>query len=802
MFATNRVLIPLAKPKKSPRKPKQSERRLSTSSSNAKKKAKKKHASGKHSSENQSSGFSLNFVTESIPQYNSLLDKHLVNYYGNPNIDFMLSFDERKNRPKPLKRHSYVNVLGASKKKKKKDKKELKKVIDFIERENDKVRIRRNQIEYMSDKEKLKFKKAQKHKERMRRRFVAVPVHVRSYILTFLTLKESLQLVQVFGCQSLQETWRLFLITYYKLMVYPIFSEEQLVSTNAGGGVTMMESVGAVTPRGAPPRGTNGARPTINYYQVFKSCYYNRQSKSKFFTCVRLRPFILKEYERCFTRMPDLEDEGATPKVVVEHPVNGRKHAFQGFDNVFWSHSARVNYADQQSVFHELGPKILTPLWTGSNVTLFAYGTSKSGKTYQIFGTDTQPGLLPRCAEMIFASVAMNQDPDVDVSVHVSMLELSGGHIVDMFDTSGAPLELINDPVNGAYVDGLKVLPVNKWNEMRKIIELQRDENRSCVDTTKRHTIFQITLMQTKYVSESEAVSEERVSTVSFVDLGACGKEDETQTFGVGHALTNLHEVITCLRQSREQKKARKELRAREKKKGKKGVSRAPLPAHLANPISVPFRMSHLTCLLQEGIDRNSRVLFVGCLAPSEYAESIKTLEYISTLKKEAPFAIVGGSKVTTPSASRPESPHQRSVATAESDQELEGYLPRQGHVGYQDRAGRGQNHGIRSRKSTRAQQSVYGGRHQSRRPVRTQTVQDYHRAGGPLSMPPGGRSHFRHRAGIQSSNRLGGAKTALGTVRRAPGQKEYVSLKRASEPINGFLPKIGGGRRNDLYTR
>ena len=383
----------------------------------------------------------------------------------------------------------------------------------------------------------------------------------------------------------------------------------------------------------------------------------------------------------------------------------------------------------------------------GSNVTVFSYGSSKSGKTYQIFGTDTQPGLLPQCAEMIFASVSLNQDPDVDIAIHVSMVELSSGHIVDMLDTSGAPLELICDPLNGTYVDGLKMLPVTTWDDMLKIIDLQRDENRSCVDPTKRHTIFQVSILQTLFETNSDEIRLERTSTLSFVDLGASGNEDEGQTFGVGHALTNLHEVVNKIRQKQSQRRARKEFR----KKDKKGKKAATLPPYLLqNAIKVPFRMNNLTCLLEEGLDKSSRALFIGCLAPNEYAESIRTLEYISTLKKDKSFAIVGGKGTSLLSRSPP-----RSQTASEIDH------------------GRMDHYGART----------FGG-----------TSTDIRKK------PPIVGSY----SAVSLENRNRGAKTALGTLhqedrrRKMEKNTKLAPLKRASDPY-GFLPKID---RNQLLTR
>lgn len=43
--------------------------------------------------------------------------------------------------------------------------------------------------------------------------------------------------------------------------------------------------------------------------------------------------------------------------------------------------------------------------------SLLTYGTSGSGKTYSLMGTDSQPGVIPRCLETLFSKIKVSKHP-------------------------------------------------------------------------------------------------------------------------------------------------------------------------------------------------------------------------------------------------------------------------------------------------------------------------------------------------------------------------------------------------------
>ena len=51
---------------------------------------------------------------------------------------------------------------------------------------------------------------------------------------------------------------------------------------------------------------------------------------------------------------------------------------------------------DQSTVFEENVMHLIEAAIKGTNVSIFAYGPTGTGKTYTMLGTDGQPGVIPR----------------------------------------------------------------------------------------------------------------------------------------------------------------------------------------------------------------------------------------------------------------------------------------------------------------------------------------------------------------------------------------------------------------------
>ena len=60
---------------------------------------------------------------------------------------------------------------------------------------------------------------------------------------------------------------------------------------------------------------------------------------------------------------------------------------------------------NQKILFDNVARPMVDDLLGGKNGLLFTYGVTNSGKTYTMTGTVEEPGILPRCLDMIFNSI-------------------------------------------------------------------------------------------------------------------------------------------------------------------------------------------------------------------------------------------------------------------------------------------------------------------------------------------------------------------------------------------------------------
>ena len=75
--------------------------------------------------------------------------------------------------------------------------------------------------------------------------------------------------------------------------------------------------------------------------------------------------------------------------------------------SVFFSFASVYNdESTQRDIYQECVLPLLSNTIRGKNGSVFAYGPTGAGKTHTILGTETQPGIIPRCVKDLFALTA------------------------------------------------------------------------------------------------------------------------------------------------------------------------------------------------------------------------------------------------------------------------------------------------------------------------------------------------------------------------------------------------------------
>ncbi|KAL1824184.1 hypothetical protein ACET3Z_010962 [Daucus carota] len=252
----------------------------------------------------------------------------------------------------------------------------------------------------------------------------------------------------------------------------------------------------------------------------------------------------------------------------------------------------------------------------GLNATIFAYGSTGSGKTYTMVGTRDDPGLMVLSLHTIFDLIKKDNSSD-DVQVTCSYLEVYNEVIYDLLVRSSGHLELREDPQNGIIVAGLRSIKVNSADRILELLNLgnsrRKTESTEANETSSRsHAVLEITVTKKQ---KNKYCNQVIRGKLALVDLAGSERASETQSGGqklrdganINRSLLALANCINALG-----------------KQQKKGLA------------YVPYRNSKLTRILKDGLSGNSKTIMIATVSPvhSQYHHTVNTLKYADRAKE------------------------------------------------------------------------------------------------------------------------------------------------------------------------
>ncbi|XP_069810485.1 kinesin-like protein KIF28 [Dendropsophus ebraccatus] len=353
---------------------------------------------------------------------------------------------------------------------------------------------------------------------------------------------------------------------------------------------------------------------------------------------VRVRPFSKREREagsRCIISMKD-------NCTTISDPRNpGHEKSFK-FDLAYWSHNGFVKdkdgtlvpdgeesrYADQKTVFCDLGQGVLDNAWQGYNATLLAYGQTGSGKSYSMIGYGANRGIIPVSCEELFKAVETKKDYSKSFQVTFSMLEIYNEQVTDLLSKTkkSGGLKVREDQHQGFYVDGLKCVPCESYAQIEKLME-QGKKTRTTASTSMNSSSSRSHMVITihfKQIFLEDDITKQ--SVINLVDLAGSERQKSSGSEGdrlregacVNLSLTTLGNVISALAEAAMGKKI----------------------------LHIPYRDSVLTKLLQSALGGNSRTVMVAAVSPADicYEETLSTLRYAERAKKIKNKAVINAS--------------------------------------------------------------------------------------------------------------------------------------------------------------
>ncbi|XP_053327987.1 kinesin-like protein KIF19 [Spea bombifrons] len=268
--------------------------------------------------------------------------------------------------------------------------------------------------------------------------------------------------------------------------------------------------------------------------------------------------------------------------------------------------------ATQEEVYKSTIKDLIEGVISGYNATVFAYGSTGTGKTYTMLGMDCDPGIYIRTLNDLFKAIEGTSD-SMDYTVSMSYLEIYNDIIRDLLNPSSGVLELREDAKGVIQIAGITEFSTSNANEIMQLLRKgnkQRTQEPTAANKTssRSHAVLQVTVRQK---SRAKNTNEEvRIGKLFMIDLAGSERASQvTQNHEkrmkegahINRSLLALGNCITAL--------------------SEKGSGRN----HHVN-----FRDSKLTRLLKDALGGNSRTVMIAHISPAStsFEESRTTLIY------------------------------------------------------------------------------------------------------------------------------------------------------------------------------
>ncbi|KAF7508676.1 hypothetical protein GJ744_009068 [Endocarpon pusillum] len=246
----------------------------------------------------------------------------------------------------------------------------------------------------------------------------------------------------------------------------------------------------------------------------------------------RIRPLLQSENKKdaIVEAIGTDEASSARPSIVkIPNPKNLSEDFTFQFNGVY------DEQASQQELFDAEVTPTVKHLFLGFDVTIFAYGSTGTGKTHTMRGGKSlaDRGMIPRLLSSIYRrSRKMEKDSGGDTKVDISMsyYEIYNDRVYDLFESpekrTATGLPLRESGGGKTVVVGLSEMPCGSLKEFELLYD-KANANRSTSATklnahsSRSHAILCVKLTVT-------TPTEVRVSTASAIDLA--GSEDNRRT--------------------------------------------------------------------------------------------------------------------------------------------------------------------------------------------------------------------------------------------------------------------------------
>eukprot|EP00438_Fugacium_kawagutii_P030620 Skav206076 [mRNA] locus=scaffold1771:207792:210526:+ [translate_table: standard] len=310
---------------------------------------------------------------------------------------------------------------------------------------------------------------------------------------------------------------------------------------------------------------------------------------------IRIRPLLEREVkagsENCLTVSDtDFPRDPPPQRIAVQGGDSSMKGNYV-FNRVF------EQSMSQAAIYNATAKPFVQDFLTGTNVTIFAYGQTGTGKTYTIFGPSEDPGIISRSLSDIFQRLPSNKE------LHYEYVQLYLDDFKDLLVDTGSLGKLVEGK-SGVELLGLSSFQATSAAEILTAV---------AKGATRRATRAQD---MNEVSSRSHAIlilrlkdGAEIFSSMFIVDLAGSERVARSGVTGDGFAeATNVNLSLTALGR----------------------VVMSLIEAESETKVFIPYNASPLTMLLKAGLGGNSKTALIACVtqAADSLSESVSTLRF------------------------------------------------------------------------------------------------------------------------------------------------------------------------------
>ncbi|GAV54306.1 hypothetical protein ZYGR_0AL00380 [Zygosaccharomyces rouxii] len=282
---------------------------------------------------------------------------------------------------------------------------------------------------------------------------------------------------------------------------------------------------------------------------------------------------------------------------------------------------------EQQEVCKDIIGDNVMELLAGFNVSMMAFGSEGSGKTYTMFGNDHDEGIVQRMCQSLFDQLdRLHEKSGNESTISLTFFELFAENVYDLLSLEKDPkiLKVSSDTKTHALsAKGLRTVSVNSVNELLSYInegQTRRSNSDSHHRKSRSSGFLNITVKQRN--KKEEIVKH---SVLQLIDLAGSNKLDKNLKYDIStdeiksanSSMQNLHQVIHEL-------------------------SELNLTSSKNHSSKHPHRNSRLAKLLQQAIggDSKTTAVMLSSTNKTDRENTVSTLSLGSKLKAVHNFPV------------------------------------------------------------------------------------------------------------------------------------------------------------------